>query len=68
VPTLGIGAGGGCDGQILVTHDLLGLTSGYVPKFVKQYADLKTQIIDVVTQFRDEVRSGEFPGKGQSFD
>jgi len=68
VPTIGIGAGAGCDGQVLVMHDLLGLTSGYVPRFVKQYADLKSQIIDAVTRFRDDVRSGEFPGAGQSFD
>jgi 3-methyl-2-oxobutanoate hydroxymethyltransferase len=68
VPTIGIGAGAGCDGQILVTHDLLGLTTGYVPKFVKPYADLKSQIADAVTRFRDDVRSGAFPGREQSFD
>ena len=68
VPTIGIGAGAGCDGQILVTHDLLGLTTGYVPKFVRPYADLKSQIADAVTRFRDDVRSGMFPGREQSFD
>lgn len=67
IPTIGIGAGAGCDGQILVTNDLLGLTSGYVPKFVKAYADLKTVITDAVTRFRDDVRSGKFPTPEQTF-
>ena len=67
IPTIGIGAGDGCDGQILVTNDLLGLTSGYVPRFVKAYADLKGVISTAVTQFRDDVRSGEFPTPDQSF-
>ncbi len=68
IPTIGIGAGAGCDGQILVTNDLLGLTSGYVPRFVKAYADIKTTITDAVTRFRDDVRSGAFPGSEQTFD
>ena len=67
IPTIGIGAGAGCDGQVLVLHDLLGLTTGYVPKFVKPYADLKTAIVDAATRFRDDVRSGTFPAEGQSF-
>jgi 3-methyl-2-oxobutanoate hydroxymethyltransferase len=67
IPTIGIGAGSGCDGQILVTNDLLGLTSGYVPRFVKAYADLKETISTAVTRFRDDVRSGEFPTPDQSF-
>ena len=67
IPTIGIGAGAGCDGQVLVTHDLLGLTSGYVPRFVKQYADLTAVISNAVTHFRDEVRGGQFPGPEQTF-
>ena len=67
VPTIGIGAGTGCDGQILVTNDLLGLTSGYVPRFVKAYADLKGTISKAVTEFRDDVRSGKFPTPDQTF-
>ncbi len=67
IPTIGIGAGAGCDGQVLVTHDLLGLTSGYVPRFVKQYANLAATISTTVAQFRDDVRAGEFPGPEQSF-
>ncbi len=67
IPTIGIGAGAGCDGQILVTNDLLGLTSGYVPRFVKAYADIKTVITGAVTSFREDVRSGKFPAPDQSF-
>jgi 3-methyl-2-oxobutanoate hydroxymethyltransferase len=67
IPTIGIGAGGGCDGQVLVLHDLLGLTSGFVPKFVKQYADLSTIISSAVQSYRADVRSGEFPGPEQQF-
>ncbi|REK11462.1 MAG: 3-methyl-2-oxobutanoate hydroxymethyltransferase [Planctomycetota bacterium] len=67
VPTIGIGAGAGCDGQILVTYDLLGLTIGRVPKFVKHYANLGSTIEQAVTRFRDDVRSGEFPTPEQTF-
>lgn len=67
VPTIGIGAGHACDGQVLVINDLLGLTSGYVPRFVKQYADLTTAITTAATSYRDDVRSGAFPGPEQEF-
>jgi len=67
IPTIGIGAGMPCDGQILVTHDLLGLTSGYVPRFVKAYADLRGVISGAVSQFRDDVRAGRFPTAEQTF-
>jgi 3-methyl-2-oxobutanoate hydroxymethyltransferase len=67
VPTIGIGAGPDCDGQVLVINDLLGITSGYVPRFVKAYADLKTSIHDAVTRYRDDVRSGAFPTKDHYF-
>ena len=67
VPTIGIGAGAGCDGQVLVTHDLLGLTSGYTPKFAKPYADLRQVITRAVSNYRDEVRSGAFPDESRSF-
>lgn len=67
IPTIGIGAGVGCDGQVLVTNDLLGLTSGYVPRFVKPYADLKSVITSAVTQFRDDVRQAKFPSPDQSY-
>jgi 3-methyl-2-oxobutanoate hydroxymethyltransferase len=66
IPTIGIGAGAGCDGQVLVLYDLLGLTAD-VPRHVKRYADLRTSITRAVVQYRDEVRSGEFPGPEQTF-
>src|SRR3989338_3574143 len=61
VPTIGIGAGSGCDGQILVSDDLLGLTEGHVPKFVKQYADLKVEIYKAVRAFKNEVKTKRYP-------
>jgi 3-methyl-2-oxobutanoate hydroxymethyltransferase len=67
IPTIGIGAGAQCDGQVLVTSDLLGLTSGYVPRFVKKYADLRATVLDAVKRYRDEVREGVFPSQEHQF-
>lgn len=67
VPTIGIGAGPECDGQVLVTPDLLGLTHGYVPRFVKAYANLGEVATTAIEQYRDEVRSGAFPDAQHSF-
>jgi 3-methyl-2-oxobutanoate hydroxymethyltransferase len=67
VPTIGIGAGAGCDGQVLVTHDLLGLYDELRPRFVKQYADLGHQIRRAVETYCREVREGSFPGPEHSF-
>jgi 3-methyl-2-oxobutanoate hydroxymethyltransferase len=67
IPTIGIGAGAGCDGQILVLNDLLGLGSAYVPRHVKTYADLNKTIVDAVTTYRDEVRNGKFPDEEHAF-
>jgi 3-methyl-2-oxobutanoate hydroxymethyltransferase len=61
VPTIGIGAGAGCDGQVLVWHDLLGLYDGTAPRFVKQYAELAPTIQDAVGRYAAEVRDGSFP-------
>jgi len=61
IPTIGIGAGAGCDGQVLVMHDLLGLQNGHVPKFVKQYANLYGQMVEGIRQYAEEVRAGVFP-------
>jgi 3-methyl-2-oxobutanoate hydroxymethyltransferase len=61
VPTIGIGAGAGTDGQVLVWHDLLGLYEGHAPRFVKQYADLATAIKEAVGTFVEEVRARSFP-------
>ena len=62
IPTVGIGAGAGCDGQVLVTHDLLGLFDRFTPKFVKKYADLHGEMNRAFTAFKDEVESHRFPG------
>jgi 3-methyl-2-oxobutanoate hydroxymethyltransferase len=67
VPTIGIGAGKDCDGQVLVYHDLVGLFERFTPKFVKQYVNLSPQIRDALVQFKNEVESGAFPGPEHSF-
>lgn len=61
VPTIGIGSGVGCDGQVLVSTDMLGLTSGYVPSFVKQYANLRSTITDAFKSYASDVRERKFP-------
>lgn len=68
VPTIGIGAGAECDGQVLVTHDMLGLTVGRVPKFVRANANLAEQISSAVIQYNESVRDGSFPTHAESFD
>jgi len=67
IPTIGIGAGPHCDGQVLVVHDLLGLFTRYMPKFSKKYVDLGPQIIEAVKQYKQEVMSGQFPDAAHSF-
>ena len=61
VPTIGIGAGADCDGQVLVWHDMLGYYEGQAPRFVKRYADLGETIVEALGRYADEVRSGAFP-------
>ncbi len=67
IPTIGIGAGADCDGQIQVLHDLLGLTPEFVPKHAKPYLQLATQVRQALEQYGEEVRAGSFPGQEQSF-
>ncbi len=67
IPTIGIGAGAGCDGQVLVTHDLLGMFEKFVPSFVKSYAHLAPQIKDAVLAYKHEVREGRYPDDSHSF-
>ncbi len=67
VPTIGIGAGAACDGQVLVFHDLVGLTRDLRPKFVRRYADLSSAIENAARAFTHDVKSGEFPSKEESF-
>jgi len=67
IPTIGIGAGAQCDGQVLVSHDLLGMFEKFVPSFVKRYADLAPQIAGAIATFRDEVKGGVYPDAEHSF-
>jgi len=67
VPTIGIGAGPFCDGQVLVLHDAIGLFERFVPKFVKRYANLKDEALKAIRTYREEVEKGEFPSEEQGF-
>jgi 3-methyl-2-oxobutanoate hydroxymethyltransferase len=67
IPTIGIGAGAGCDGQVLVLQDMLGMFKDFQPRFVKKYADLGASITQAVEQFGQEVREGKFPGPEHEF-
>ncbi len=67
IPTIGIGAGGQCDGQVLVLHDMLGLYPDFRPKFVKQFAPLADAVSTAVRQYSNEVKSGQFPGSEHTF-
>ena len=67
IPTIGIGAGPSCDGQVLVYHDLLGLTEGHTARFVKRYADLATIIRDALAAFVADVRSGAYPEERHTY-
>lgn len=67
IPTIGIGAGAGCDGQVLVCYDLLGMNPNFKPKFVKLYANLHEQITAAMQSFADEVQRGAFPADEHSF-
>jgi 3-methyl-2-oxobutanoate hydroxymethyltransferase len=67
MPTIGIGAGPSCDGQVLVYHDLLGLSEGHLPRFVKRYANLSREIRDALEAYAADVRSGAFPSDEYSY-
>lgn len=67
IPTIGIGAGKDCDGQVLVYHDMVGLFERFTPKFVKQYINLSPKIKEALTQYKKEVEDGTFPGPEHSF-
>jgi len=67
VPTIGIGAGPRCDGQVLVFHDVLGIEDRIAPKFVRRYASLKDDAVAAMTAFADDVRGGAFPGPAESY-
>ena len=67
IPTIGIGAGPSCDGQVLVWHDLLGLTRGHVPRFVKPYADLGATVLDALQRYAADVRTSSFPDESHTY-
>ena len=67
IPTIGIGAGPKCDGQVLVTHDMLGLFEKFTPSFVKKYCNLAPQIKEALSHYKEQVEAGEFPSNEESF-
>jgi 3-methyl-2-oxobutanoate hydroxymethyltransferase len=67
IPTIGIGAGAGCNGQVLVIHDMLGLNGNKVPKFVKQFANIRKDMLQAVLAYKTEVEEGIFPGPEHTF-
>jgi 3-methyl-2-oxobutanoate hydroxymethyltransferase len=67
VPTVGIGAGGDADGQILVVHDMLGINSEFKPRFLRKYAELDTIMKQAIGQYVSDVRKGEFPNESESY-
>ncbi len=68
IPTIGIGAGAGCDGQVLVLYDMLGLNEGFTPRFLKRYAELARVVREAVRVYAGEVRAGKYPGPEHSFE
>ena len=67
IPTIGIGAGVHCDGQVLVCYDMLGMNEGFKPKFLKEYASLHEVMVDAAQSYAEEVRAGTFPDDEHSF-
>ncbi len=67
IPTIGIGAGNGCDGQVLVVNDLLGLTKDFKPKFLRRYLDLYSDISKAASQYVDDVKSGSYPNESEQY-
>jgi 3-methyl-2-oxobutanoate hydroxymethyltransferase len=67
VPTIGIGAGPSCDGQVLVSHDLLGLYQGHTPKFVRRYATLADTVREAFERFRADIKERRFPNERESY-
>lgn len=67
IPTIGIGAGAGCDGQVLVLHDMLGLNKGFNPRFLRRYADMHSTMTNAVEQYIDDVKSQDFPNQEEQY-
>ena len=67
IPVIGIGAGGGVDGQVLVMHDMLGINQGFSPRFLRRYANLAEVMTDAVGRYISDVKSGDFPNESESY-
>ena len=67
IPIIGIGAGGACDGQVLVVHDMLGMNKGFSPRFLRRYADLHTVMTDAVKAYISDVKEGDFPNENEQY-
>lgn len=67
IPTIGIGAGGNCDGQVWVMHDMLGITTEFKPRFLRQYLNMGQQINTAIKQYVADVKNGQFPNEGESY-
>jgi 3-methyl-2-oxobutanoate hydroxymethyltransferase len=67
IPIIGIGAGNQVDGQVLVIHDMLGMTNGFSPRFLRRYADLHTIMFDAVQHYSNDVKSGDFPNAKEQY-
>lgn len=67
IPVIGIGAGGGCDGQVLVMHDMLGINQGFSPRFLRRYADLASVMHDAIGRYIEDVKSGDFPNEKEQY-
>jgi len=67
IPTIGIGAGNGCDGQVLVMHDMLGINTEFKPRFLRTYLNLHEQITNAVHQYISDVKSGDFPSEKEQY-
>lgn len=68
IPTIGIGAGAQCDGQVLVTHDMLGLNKEFKPRFLRRYADMHTSMTKAVQQYISDIKMGDFPNENEQYD
>ena len=67
IPTIGIGAGGACDGQVLVVHDMLGINKGFSPRFLRRYADLYTIMTEAISHYVEDVKSCDFPNEKEQY-
>ena len=67
IPVIGIGAGNGCDGQVLVTHDMLGINKEFSPRFLRRYANLYDVMLGAFTSYIHDVKSGDFPNENESY-